>query len=119
MKYSILTLAAIMIIGLSSCEKMWDKKGKHCDCDKDKGAYKEYVYEPLVINSDCDCIVAGKVKYVGECGTVALLDYGNGTCDNTATKTICVDGKCDGAKVKTVEVTLDCRDNSGEYVYLD
>jgi len=94
----------------------WDKKGKQCGCDKgDKCDYMEYIYEPLIVNNDCDCIVAGKVKYERDCGTVALLDYGDGTCDNIAVKTICVDDKCDGSKVKTVEVTLECGTKNGEY----
>jgi len=108
MKTAILSLAVLSILGLTSCEKKdWSKK--HCESSLDKeGSYKEYIYEPLVTSDDCDCIVAGKVKYVGECGTLALLDYGDGTCDDIATKTICIDGDCDHCGAYTVEVVLEC-----------
>ena len=48
-------------------------------CQKDKCPYLEkYVYETIVFDEACDCIVSGKVKYLKDCQTVALVDYGDG-----------------------------------------
>ena len=107
MKSLVLSLAALLVIGLTSCEKKgWGKK--HCDAQDSNAVIQEYIYEPLITSPDCDCIVAGKVKYVGECGTLYLLDYGDGTCDDIAIKTICINGKCDGCKSYEETVKLDC-----------
>jgi len=81
-------------------------------CSKDKGdcEYKsKYIYEPIVFDEGCNCIVAGKVKYLKACQTVLLVDYGNGACDNKATKTICKDGNCEiSAGAYLVEFEFDC-----------
>ena len=108
MKTAILSLAVLTIFGLTACEKKdWDKF--QCQYSEDKAStYEEIIYEPLVISDDCDCIVAGKVKYVSDCGTVALLDYGDGTCDNVAMKTTCKHGDCEGCGAETFEVTIEC-----------
>lgn len=69
----------------------------------------KYIYEALVFDEECDCIVAGKVKYLKDCQTAALVDYGDGTCDNIATKTLCVNGKCETEAGATVEeFEFDC-----------
>jgi len=85
-------------------------------CDKKECELKsKYIYEPIVYDEDCDCIVSGKVKYLDNCITVALLDYGNGECDNVATKTICNNGKCEiaaGASIESFE--FDCKDTFEE-----
>lgn len=75
------------------------------DCE-----YKsKYIYEPIVFDEDCNCIVSGKVKYLKNCKTAILLDYGNGECDNIATKTICKNGKCEtSAGAYTEEFEFDC-----------
>ena len=53
----------------------------------------------------------GKVKYLVDCKTAALVDYGNGECDNIATKTICVNGKCESiAGAYTEEFEIDCEE---------
>jgi len=81
-----------------------------CDKKDDDCEFKsKYIYEPIVFDDTCNCIVAGKVKYLKDCKTAALVDYGDGTCDNLATKTICVNGSCkesDGAY--TEEFEIDC-----------
>jgi len=114
MKTVMLGLVALLILGLTACEKhdLFDKRDKklhdkHGKCGKD-GETRRYVYEPLVISEECGCIVQGKVKYVENGETVALVDYGNGECDDIATKTICVDGDCADANVEIIEFRIDC-----------
>ena len=83
---------------------------KKYNCDKLSGVHK-FVYEPIVISDDCNCIVSGKVKYLKDCKTIALIDYGNGYCDNIATKILCKDGSCfDENKIplETYDYTIDC-----------
>lgn len=104
MKRSIFYLPAILFtLTILSCKKK--------DCE-----YKDqYVYEPLVYSESCNCIVKGKVKFLEDCKTVALLDYGNGECDSLATKTICKNGKCEkSAGAYTVQVKLDCTQESSQ-----
>ena len=103
-------LFVLIVILLAGCHKT-DKglKAKY-NCDKLSGVHK-FVYEPIVISDDCNCIVSGKVKYLKDCKTVALIDYGNGDCDNIATKVLCKNGKCfDENKIPfdTYDYTIDC-----------
>ena len=100
-------LSTILILGCSKTGK--DLKAKY-NCDKLSGTHK-FVYEPIKISDDCNCIVSGKVKYVKNCKTVALIDYGNGDCNNIATKVLCKNGKCfDENKIPfdTYDYTIDC-----------
>lgn len=80
-------------------------------CNKEECEYKsKYIYEPIVFDEECNCIVAGKVKYLKDCVTVILVDYGDGTCDHMATKTICKNGRCElsaGAFEEQFEVDCD------------
>ena len=75
------------------------------------GVHK-FVYEPIVISDDCNCIISGKVKYLKDCKTIALIDYGNGYCDNIATKKSSV--KMDRVLMKmkipinSYDYTIDC-----------
>ena len=48
--------------------------------------YKKVIVEPLVKTNDCDYIVSGIIKYYKEAKWVATVDYGDGTCDEWATK---------------------------------
>lgn len=93
----------LLILSISSCFK------KECE-------YKsKYIYEELVYDDNCNCIVSGKVKYLKECETVALVDYGNGECDNIATKTVCIDGKCEtSAGAYTEDFEFDCQESFKE-----
>ena len=93
------TLILVIAFNLFSCNKK--------DCE-----YKsKYIYEPIVFDDTCNCIVSGKVKYLKDCKTVALVDYGNGACDNIATKTICKNGKCEiSAGAYTEEFEIDCQE---------
>ena len=91
MRVSIFSLVIFTI--LCSCSKLDKKLDDKDDCNKLSGVHK-FIYEPIVISDDCNCIVSGKVKYLKNCKTIALVDYGNGDCDNIATKILCKDGKC-------------------------
>lgn len=89
----------LLVILSASCKKECELKSK-------------YIYETIVFDETCNCIVSGKVKYLKNCETVALVDYGNGTCDNTATKTVCKDGKCElSAGAYTEDFEIDCQQN--------
>ena len=56
---------------------------------KQGSKYKKVIVKPLVKTDDCNYIVAGTIKYYDyETGAyLATIDYGNGTCDEWATKT--------------------------------
>ena len=95
----LLSLSFLFLMTISACTK------------KDCGFKSKYIYEPLVFDEACDCIVAGKVKYLKNCETAVLVDYGNGTCDNLATKTICLNGKCEiSAGAYTEDFEFDCQE---------
>ena len=105
------SIFSLVIFSLLSCCGKLDKKLDHkYNCDKLSGVHK-FVYEPIVISDDCNCIVSGKVKYLKNCKTIALIDYGNGNCDNIAAKILCKDGACfDENKIQlnTYDYTIDC-----------
>ena len=108
MRVSIFSLVIFTI--LCSCSKLDKKLDDKDDCNKLSGVHK-FIYEPIVISDDCNCIVSGKVKYLKNCKTIALVDYGNGDCDNIATKILCKDGKCfDENKIPfdNNDYTIDC-----------
>ena len=108
MRVSIFSLVIFTI--LCSCSKLDKKLDDKDDCNKLSGVHK-FIYEPIVISDDCNCIVSGKVKYLKNCKTIALVDYGNGDCDNIATKILCKDGKCfDENKIPfdNYDYTIDC-----------
>jgi hypothetical protein len=106
-----LLIFSLVIFSLVCCCSKLDKKlDDKYDCNKLSGVHK-FIYEPIVISGYCNCIVSGKVKYLKNCKTIALVDYGNGDCDNIATKILCKDGKCfDENKIPfdTYDYTIDC-----------
>lgn len=56
--------------------------------DKDKySKYTKVIVEPLIKTDDCDYIVSGIVDFYQEDLWVATIDFGDGTCDEWATKT--------------------------------
>lgn len=86
-----------------------------CDKKEDCAFKSKYIYEPIVFDENCSCIVKGKVKYLKDCQTVALLDYGAGVCDELAIKTICVAGNCEiSAGAYTEEIEIDCSESIKE-----
>ena len=58
------------------------------DKDTDKAKYTRRIVKELVFLDDCDYIVAGTVAYFLGDKLAYTIDYGNGECDNIATKTI-------------------------------
>lgn len=60
--------------------------GKHGKGKYAKSDYVKVVVEPLVKSNDCGYIVAGTVCYFEGNKWVATIDYGDGACDEYATK---------------------------------
>ncbi|WP_317898096.1 hypothetical protein [Aurantibacillus circumpalustris] len=59
---------------------------KKCSKDK-KGDYDKKIVKPLVKTENCKYIVEGIIKYFKDGKWVSTVDYGDGTCDDIATKT--------------------------------
>ena len=55
---------------------------------KKSSRYKKNILIPLVKIDDCDYIVEGKIEYIKDGTVVATVDYGDGQCDDIATKTV-------------------------------
>jgi len=55
---------------------------------KGEGKFEKVVTKSLVKTEDCKYIVEGTIKYLLDGEVVAIVDYGNGECDNIATKTV-------------------------------
>jgi hypothetical protein len=48
--------------------------------------YEKKIVKPLKKTDGCDYIVAGTIEYYKKGKLIAVVDYGDGTCDNKATK---------------------------------
>ncbi len=79
-----------------SCDKNSDLKSdyetyKDYEADvylKGDGKYEKTITSPLIKSDDCKYIVAGTITFhIGD-KVAAIIDFGDGTCDNIATKTI-------------------------------
>jgi len=71
-------------------KKTYDGKTEDCELEKKKDGectYDKKIIVPLVKADDCDYIVEGIIKYYQKDKWVATVDYGDGTCDEWATKT--------------------------------
>lgn len=55
--------------------------------DSDGNSYSKEITTPLVKTGECKYITEGVIEYKNSNGTFATLDYGDGTCDNLATRT--------------------------------
>lgn len=53
----------------------------------DRSAYLKVIAEPIVKTEDCDYPVEGVICFFDDNGWVATIDFGQGTCDDEATKT--------------------------------
>lgn len=71
--------------------------------DKD---YEKVIVNPLVITDECKYIVSGTIEYHVDGQLVATIDYGNGNCDDIATKTY--DGE-------TIEFSLNRKEKDDYY----
>ncbi len=72
------------------------------------GDYEKVVTKPLVKIDGCKYVVEGTIEYRMDNVVVAIIDFGNGECDNIATKT--ADGE-------TTEFTLDKKGDKGKDDY--
>ncbi len=72
------------------------------------GKFDKVITKPLVKITGCDYIVEGTIEYQMNGTVVALVDYGDGTCDNLATKTV------DGV---TTEFKLDGKEKGKGWEY--
>ncbi len=66
------------------------------------------ILENLETGIDCNCIVSGWVKYRENGITTALVDYGNGQCDNWVTITVCYNGDCEDSRTECYKFEQDC-----------
>ena len=55
---------------------------------KKSSRYKRNIIKPLVKIDGCDYIVEGKIEYIKDGAVVATVDFGDGECENIATKTV-------------------------------
>lgn len=55
---------------------------------KGDGKFDKVITKPLVKINGCDYIVEGTIEYQLNGTAVAVVDYGDGTCDNLASKTV-------------------------------
>jgi hypothetical protein len=102
----------LSIVLFSACSKPLEKINYKCEGLK---GISKFIYEEIIISDKCNCIVSGKVKYANECMTIALIDYGNGECDNIATKILCDQGNCfgeNGSQPLLYKYSFDCNENS-------
>jgi hypothetical protein len=72
------------------------------------GEYEKVVVNPIVKGEDCKFPVSGTIEYRLDGVTIATVDFGDGTCDNIATKT--VDGE-------TYEFELNRKGKGGKAKY--
>ena len=66
------------------------------------------ILEDLETSSDCNCIVSGMVKYRENGVTAALVDYGNGECDNWVAITVCYNGDCEDSRASCYKYEQSC-----------
>lgn len=57
----------------------------------DSDGFEKVITKPLVKIDDCKYIVEGTIEFRKDGDVIAIVDFGNGECDDVATKT--VDGK--------------------------
>ncbi len=70
------------------------------------GDYEKVIVNPIIKLDNCKFIVAGTIEFRKNGEVIATVDFGDGTCDNLATKTI--DGK-------TYEFKLDSKGKDDKY----
>jgi len=71
---------------------------------KGEGDFEKVIINPLVKIEGCDFIVEGTIEFQKDGEVIVIIDFGDGECDNIATKTV------DGV---TTEFELDKKD--GKY----
>ena len=53
-----------------------------------KNTYTKNILIPLERIDGCDYVVKGKIEYIKDGAVVATVDFGDGECDNIATKKV-------------------------------
>ena len=53
-----------------------------------KNTYTKNILIPLERIDGCDYVVKGKIEYIKDGAVVATVDFGDGECDDSATKTV-------------------------------
>lgn len=91
-------LFASMLMIFSACNKKSssDKDSLYYEIDfqqedlkfDGEGDYVKVIINPLIKKDDCKFIVAGTIEYRKGDQVIAVVDFGDGTCDNIATKTV-------------------------------
>lgn len=107
----------LLVLIFSGCCKLTKEDLKKKQPCKDFKGYHKLIYEPIIISEECNCIVMGKVKYLKNCETQVLIDFGDGTCDNIVTKIICEDGDCYNEHkepIETYNFIIECNNNEIE-----
>ena len=61
-------------------------KGDYIDIKSSN--YEKNILIPLEKIDGCDYVVKGKIEYIKDGSVVATVDYGDGQCDDIATKTV-------------------------------
>ena len=93
----VLTVFALSFVVLfTACEKGNDKNSLENDMKnleanlvlQGDGDFEKVITKPLVKIDGCKYIVEGTIEYLKNGEVVAIIDYGNGECDNLATKTV-------------------------------
>jgi len=95
MKFSLIVVIGILLI-LAGCnkvtngsdEKTWNDvvSGERGDITLED-EFEKVIVEPLVQPEDCDYIASGIIHFVMSGEVAAVLDFGDGTCDQWATVT--------------------------------
>jgi len=82
------TTLILLLLLLSFCSnRLLSKKGdwkNKKDCGKYE--YEKVIVKPLIKSEDCGYITEGIIEYRKDGKVVATVDYGNGECDEWATK---------------------------------
>ena len=113
LSFSIALLLTFLILFVSCSksdnEKLSDDLFKDQEADlfiKGDGDFEKIITKPLKKTDDCKFIVEGTIEFLKGGTTVAIIDFGDGECDNIATKT--VDGE-------EFEFILEKKDKASKY----
>ncbi|NQV02431.1 MAG: hypothetical protein HQ542_07285 [Bacteroidia bacterium] len=85
-----------MMILFTACEKTNDKDALENEMKNQEvnlffqgdGDFEKVITKPLVRIDGCKYIVAGTIEYRRDGAVVTIINFGNGECDNIATKTV-------------------------------
>lgn len=100
-KYSFFLILTVFLFTLTfiacnkedTSEKEFDYKDALTEQEADiilkgDGQFEKVITKPLMKTDDCKFIVAGTIEFRKNDAVVAVIDFGDGTCDALATKTV-------------------------------